>query len=166
MKLYELADQYEKLLNDIESGNIPEEAIGDTVEGLVGEINDKVDNIACLVKSLEADAKAIKEEVASMQARAKAKIATADRLRNYLEDQVKRLGGTMETPRNKIFFRKSSSVSIEDEEALIECCKQNNYTKAFTLKYEFAKDEIRKIINSGNEIAGASIVETARLQLK
>ena len=62
MKLYELSREYETLSNLWETGEIPDEAARDTLEGIAGEAEEKADNIACMVKNLNAEAKAMKEE--------------------------------------------------------------------------------------------------------
>ena len=60
MKLYELAQNYAQLLEMAEE--MESDALVDTLEALQGEIEEKAENIAKLVKNLEADAKIIKEE--------------------------------------------------------------------------------------------------------
>ena len=56
MNLYELGEMYQKLQDSIERGEIPEDAIEDTLNGLDEEIKSKSDNIACMVKNLESEA--------------------------------------------------------------------------------------------------------------
>ena len=48
MKLYEIAAEYQAFLDAVEAGEIPEEAIGDTLDGIVGEFDQKADNIAAI----------------------------------------------------------------------------------------------------------------------
>ena len=62
MKLYEIANEYLALVEAIENEEIPEEAVADTLEAMTAEIEDKADNIACLMKALNAEALAIREE--------------------------------------------------------------------------------------------------------
>ena len=62
MKLYEIKNTYLDFLARMESGEIPEEAVQDTLEGLEGVFEEKADNIACLIKTLNAEASAIKTE--------------------------------------------------------------------------------------------------------
>ena len=52
MKLYEIANDYLALLQAIDEGEIPEEAIADTLEAIEGEIEFKADNLACVLKTL------------------------------------------------------------------------------------------------------------------
>jgi hypothetical protein len=72
LHLYELTDQFKQLLEMMENPDIDPEAIADTMEGVQGELEGKVDGTICVIKSLEASAKAIKEEEARLSARRKA----------------------------------------------------------------------------------------------
>ena len=47
MKLYEIAEQHRQLLDLIKEGEIPEEAIADTLECVEGELNAKAESIIC-----------------------------------------------------------------------------------------------------------------------
>ena len=62
MKLYEISSQYNQFLQAVENGDIPIEAVSDTLEAIEGEFEDKADNIACLIKNKEAEMLAIKAE--------------------------------------------------------------------------------------------------------
>lgn len=56
MKLYELTNDYQQLLAMLDEENdFPPEAIADTLESISAEIEDKADNIACMLKSIDAD---------------------------------------------------------------------------------------------------------------
>ena len=62
MNLYEISVDYRRFQEQVESGEIPEEAIADTLEAIEGNFDDKVDSIACIIKSLLAEAKEINEK--------------------------------------------------------------------------------------------------------
>ena len=67
MKLYELATDFLTFMEAIENEEVPEEAIADTLESITLDIEDKADNIACLLKNLDAEITAIKAEETSLQ---------------------------------------------------------------------------------------------------
>ena len=48
MYLYELTDEYLKLLDAIDAGEIPDEAIEDTLAGIEGEIDEKIEALRAL----------------------------------------------------------------------------------------------------------------------
>ncbi len=60
--IYELADNYNTVLDMLYDENIDEEMILDTLEGIEGEIEDKADNYAKIIRELEARRDARKNE--------------------------------------------------------------------------------------------------------
>ena len=83
MKLYEIADNYRRFLEDFEESDLPPEVMADTLEAIEGEVQKKVIAIAAFIKETEADAKAIEDAIKAMQDRAKAKRNRADSLKAY-----------------------------------------------------------------------------------
>ena len=90
--LYELTAQYAELLNAIESEEIPEEAISDTLEALDGELDEKIDSVACIVKQLDSEAGAIKAEKAALAERQSVKEHQRDRLKDYIRQAMELAG--------------------------------------------------------------------------
>lgn len=118
--LYELTDELSRLLDAIALGDIPEEAIADTLEGVSGEFDEKCDNIACAIKNLRAEAALIKGEEENLAERRRKKERDADSLTKYLSAAMQKLGKMrLETSRNKIGFRTSCGVRLTDEVAFI-----------------------------------------------
>ena len=167
MKLYEIANDYEALIESIESGEIPEEAIADTLEGIEALLEDKADNIACLIKNIKADVQAIRAEELNLAERRKSKESQIERLTTYLSETLQRVGiSKMETVRNKISFRKSESVSVADEGAFIAWA-MGNHDDLLTYKDPtINKTAIKKALSSGEEIEGAVIENKLNIQIK
>ena len=92
--LYELSEQYQELLSMALDPDIDEEAIADTLEGLEGEIEDKADGYAKVMRNLEADASAIKAEIARLTERRKRIEANIDRMKRSLESAMRLTGKT------------------------------------------------------------------------
>lgn len=162
--LYELSAEYAAFLAAVEAGEVPEEAIADTLDGLSGEFAQKVDNIACIIKELNARAAAIKEEAARLCERQTAAIRRAESLKRYLADAMQRTGmKKLETPRNALSFRRSTSVYIPDEEGFkqrhIELCRQE-------IRVSIPKKEIGDRLRAGEQIEGAELRESQNLQIK
>lgn len=168
MTLYELASGYKNFLAAVENGEIPEEAIADTLEAMEGDITEKIDNIACVLKVLEAEELAIKAEEDRLAQRRKAKANTKDRLKTYLSDMLIALGKTeFETARNKITFRKTpGKVVIADEGAFIEWASQYAAGLLTYGKPTINKTAVKAAIEDGIEINGAEIVVSQNIQLK
>lgn len=163
MRLYEISQQYIDFLSYLDANpDLPPEAIADTLEAIEGEFDLKADNIACIIKDLDAEAAAIKAEEAALKERRIAKENRADRLREYLAANMQKLGKSkLETARNVIGFRKSTSVEIKDEETF-----KQNFPQYCRTKIEIAKSEIAKLLKSGIEVEGAELRENQNLYVK
>lgn len=85
MRLYQLTEQYEEIINLLYDGETDEQTILDTLESIEGEIEDKADNYAKMIKSMLADAEAIKKEEERLHSR-----------RTSLENRVKWLKDTLQ----------------------------------------------------------------------
>lgn len=164
MTLYEISEEYKTFLDMVETGEIPEEAVGDTLEAIQGEFNEKADNVACMIKNLLAEADALKVEKSALDSREKSKRAKADRMKTYLSESMKKLGiWKLETARNALSFRKSTSLYIQDEEDFkqrhMDLCKKE-------IVITIPKSEITKLLKSNEEISGAELRENQNLQIK
>ena len=166
MKLYEIANDYLALMQAIENDEIPEEAIADTLEAIVAEIEDKADNIACLLKNIDADIVAIKAEEARLAERRKVKENSAERIKQYLSDVLQSAAiDKVETARNRITFRKSESVEL-DEGAFVAWAMENNNDLLTYSAPKANKTEIKKALKGGAEIVGAQLVSKNNIQIK
>ena len=112
MNLYLLTDEFEQAaiaLNEmVEAGEIDEEAMADTLEGLAGDIEEKSISLACYVKNIDALSGAIREEEKRMAERRRSYEKHSDRLKNYLLENLKRCDlKAVESPLFKISIRKN-----------------------------------------------------------
>lgn len=165
MKLYELANDYAALLQAIENDEIPEEAIADTLEAIKGEIEIKADNIACLLKNTEAEIKAFKEEEARLAERRKTKERVYERCKLYLSDMLLRTNVlNVETVRNKIGFRKSEAVEVDD--SFVAWAKEECPCLLTYAEPKANKTEIKKALKEGQAIEGAKLVVNQNIQIK
>ena len=168
MKLYELTDEYKSLMQMLDDDtDIPAEALADTLESIASEIEVKADNIACMLKNLDADIAAIKAEEARLAERRKSKQASYDRIKQYLSDELQKADlSKIETARNKISFRKSESVEIADEGDFIRWAEVNRDDLLTYAEPKVNKTAIKAAIKEGANIVGAQIVEKQNIQIK
>lgn len=166
MKLYELTNDYLAFLEAIENDEIPEEAIADTLEAITACIEDKADSIACMLKNLDAECAAIKAEEARLAERRKAKERQHERIKQYLSETLQRAGlDKIETARNRITFRKSESVEV-DEEAFIKWAEINRDDLLTYSAPKINKTEVKKALKDGIEIVGAELRIKNNIQIK
>lgn len=92
--LYELTNNYETILNMLYQDDIDEKMIFDTLESIEGEIEDKADNYAKIIKELEAKQNARKEEAKRLTDSAKVFENRVKALKNNLFNAMKETGKT------------------------------------------------------------------------
>ena len=164
MKLYEIKDLYMRFCEMVENGEIDEDAIADTLESIDGEFEDKADNIACLIKTWQAEAEAIKAEEKALAERRKVKENQINNLKTYISNTMQTLGKTkIETARNVLSFRKSTALNISNEEWFMQ--KYPELVKTEIVK-SIPKKEVTDLIKAGQEFVGAELVERMNLQIK
>lgn len=123
--------------------------------------NEKLEAVALYIKSLEAEAEAMKAEAKKLLDRREAKERKAERLRSYISNSMQALGDTkLETAKVALSFRKSESVDVY-EPALLPA----EYTKTKTTVTP-DKTAIKAAIKAGQEVAGATLEIKQNLQIK
>jgi hypothetical protein len=82
--LYVIAAEYRDAAHKLADLDLDAETIADTLESLSGELEAKAQSVGFMVRSIEADAAAMKEWAKTATERAKAAEGRADALRDYL----------------------------------------------------------------------------------
>lgn len=166
MRLYELTSDYIALMEAIDAGSIPEEAIADTLEAITGSLEEKADSIACLLKDMDAEIAAIKAEEDRLKDRRVQKQNAYVRLKEYLSDSLIRAGMTkVETARNKITFRKSEQV-VCDDVAFLEWAIENRDDLLTYAKPKANLTAIKEAIKQGTEVVGVELRVNQNIQIK
>jgi chromosome segregation ATPase len=161
MKLYELVGQYNELQAMIEDGEIDEQALADTLESIEGEIEVKADNIARLVKNLEAEEEAFKTEQDRL-ARKKQSISNKiTSIKGYLFQQMTAIGkdkikGTIFTV--ALQNNPPSLLVAEDAEIPMKYWKQ--------IEPVVDKRLLLEDIKAGEQIEGVSLQQTKGLRIR
>jgi len=157
MRMYELVGMYNELLEmDLDDG-----VFYDTLEGLEGDIEDKVDNIACIIKELNADVEAIKKEEKRLADRRAAKENKARRLKAYLHQSMCAMDkNKIETARNLISIRKNPAKVV-----LVDDFYNEDYAEVIeTVKID--KNKIKEDLKAGKVVEGAKLEQGTSLNIK
>ena len=93
-RLYELKENYRQVADMLYEEEIDEQCILDTLESIEGEIEDKADNYAVIIKELLADAEVCKQEKLRLEARQKSFETRAKFLKDRLEEVMRETGKT------------------------------------------------------------------------
>ena len=164
MKLYEIADAYKGLEELFDVDELDYETLNDTLEAIDGAFEVKADNIATFIKSKQANAKAIKDEIGNLKARMDRENDSVDYLKKYLSDLMLETGNKkIETPRNVISFRKSTSVYIENEDAFTVL--HPGFLKTKT-EISINKKAVADQLKEGKIIKGAELKSKQNIQIK
>jgi len=163
MKLWEIKDEIEKCFSetvDEETGEILSEVNLQYLEELQMAFDDKVDNICCLIKNMDAEVKAFKTEEANLKKRRMAKESASQRLKDYLKAILN--GQKFESVRSKISYRSSKSTEVDMDLFM------NNKDYDLYVKTEITpnKTAIKKALEDGKELIGAEIVENQSMIIK
>ena len=139
---------------DMETGEIIDPA---RLDELQMDRDTKIENIACWIKNLYADAEAFKTEKQSFADRQKAAENKAESLKKYLTNYL--AGQKFSTPKVAISFRKTSSVNVTDISQLPE-----EFLKFADPTPD--KTAIKNAIKAGTTVTGAEIVEGQSISIK
>ena len=168
MKLYEISENYRAFMAAVDAGEIPEDAVADTLDGIEGEFEVKADNIACLIKELRLEAQAIKEEADNLYVRQRQKQAAADRIARYLQAHMQAMGkGKIETARNRITIKKNPvSCKILDEDTVLGFLQLHGMADCYKQETTIKKRELLMRLKDGDEIPGAELDVSERIEIK
>lgn len=164
MTLYEINEELRETLDfleiDEETGEVISFVDIDRLNELNLERDKKLEGIALYAKELMVEIDALKEEVETLRNRVKTKTNKLERLKNYVSFILTSNGDVrFESPKAVLSFRKSKIVQIDEK---------NLPKQYFVKKVEFSPDkmEIKKLLESGKKIRGASLIEKQNLQIK
>ena len=156
--LYELAETERELLELLESDDIDEQTIADTIEGL--DIGGKLEDYCRVIRQLEADSKAFKEEADFYTAKQKRAENSVKRMKSGILHYMSVTGKTKANAGLfKLSVRESKTVNIIDEDLLPREFKIEQLPK-------IDKVGIRKALMNGVEVEGAEIQINLSLQVK
>ena len=162
MQLYRIANGIKNCFkvdeNAVINGETGEVFDADYLDQLKMKKEAKVDNIACWIKELEAEAEALKKQEEGFAVRRKRAERRAASLKDYLTFWVG--GENLKLKRSEVRWRKSTSVTIMDENAIPETFKKQKITEVVD------KAGIKDALKKGNFVDGAVLTEKQNIQIK
>lgn len=159
MTLYEINAAMEAAMMDAidtETGEILDGEMAERFEQLSIDRDTKIENIACMIKNLRAEAEALKVEKLAFAARQKVAESKADSLTKYLASVLD--GEKFSSVRAKVTWRKSESVQIED----ITKIPADYVTYTPTAD----KTGIKASLKAGGEVPGATLVTNQNMVIR
>lgn len=152
----DLAMEMKKLQELAEDGELTQEMIADTLEGLEGMLGDKLDATMSVVRDFLANVDKCDSEAKRLAERKKMWNNQAEVLKKYILDCMVTAGGkSVKTATNTFSVRKGSQrLIIDDEEQL-----PDEYVESYTeIVNKVKNDELKKALIAGiEEIKGAHL---------
>ena len=87
--LYDITGRALMLMDMADDEDIEEDVLKDTLEGIEGEYDDKIEAYCKVIKNLEGDAKAFAEEIKRLQGKKKCIENNIDRMKKTMFDSLK-----------------------------------------------------------------------------
>lgn len=153
-------------------------ALDDLVDPDTGEIFDyeafislsmereqKIENVAVMIKNLTAEAALIKAEEASLKARREPTERRAARLKDYLAQFLN--GEKFDCPRASLSFRKSTALNVTDLKSAAEWLEgHGHFDMVVRDAPKLDKRAVSMLVKSGEEVPGVSLEERNSLQVR
>lgn len=94
MRLYELTEEYLVFQDMIYDPEVEEQVLKDTMEAVLGEIEEKADGYAKIILGMKADIEKLQEEEARLYSRRKQLESRSKFLKDTLEENMRAIGKT------------------------------------------------------------------------
>jgi arginine utilization protein RocB len=160
--LYKMSQDFQSVMQFLEEHDeiLPEQLAA--LIGLETNIQDKSINIGALILNLESEDQAINEAQQKLSHRQRRTRNRIETLREYLKANLERCDiSEIRSPLFDIKIKKNPcSVLIENASLL-----PHNFIKIEKIE-KIDKEEIKKALKDGQEVAGATLKSTTRLEIK
>ena len=155
--LYELTDQYKMLQNFIEENNV--EGFELALSQIKGEIGEKLEGYAMVLKNIESDITGIKSEEKRLADRRKSMESNIARIKENVTDTLLTVeGNRVKTEKFTFSFRKSTSVQIENDAVIPP--------QFIKVEKTISRSDLAKALKAGEQIEGAQLVENQSLSIR
>ena len=153
-----MLDQDVEELVDMETGEIL------SLDALQMEREQKLENVACYIKNLTADADALKAEKDALAKREQAARKKIDSLKKYPTDNLH--GEKLTTTRAAISFRRSEAVELVNPDLFVVWAAENHNSLLTYKQPEPNKTAIKQYLKAGGALPGAALVERQNISIK
>ncbi|MFB3175141.1 siphovirus Gp157 family protein [Staphylococcus pseudintermedius] len=158
--LFDLNQNELAILEMLENEELSFDDVKDTLDAIKDEQKRKYDAMQKMILSLKGDINTLKERETALKKRRKSYENKIKSLRNYMLASMKSKSETkFKTEEFTYFINKTDSTQIDDENAIPDKYKTPQLPK-------IDKEQIKKDIKAGIEVAGASLVENESLGVR
>lgn len=163
MTIFQISKEIEDLLDTVdENGEISEESISKVME-LQQAKDEKLENTACWIVNLKAEAKALREQEIILAERRQALERKIERVSRFLQDA---LGGEKLANESRVCvsYRKTKVADYDDD--FIDWCMDNMKTEFLSFKDPTVDRVALKNYLKEHELDNARIVESVSMSVK
>lgn len=154
--LYELSNQFAMIQQLIEDGA---EGFEQALADIKGEISEKLDGYAMVIKNVESDIAGLKAEEKRLSERRKAMENNVVQMKERMADTLKTVDGQrLKTEKFTFSFRKSTSVKVKDESVIPP--------QFIKVEKTISRAELAKALKNGEHIEGAALIENQSLSIR
>ena len=160
-KLYELAQNYNNVMELMDNPDLPQEVIQSALNSINEDIETKAENICKMIKSLDADAAALKEEESRLNNRRKTIENRAVNAKGYLSEAMLATG--KEKIKGKLF-----TISMQNNPPSVDVTDARVIPMAYYVEQEpkLDKKSLLDALKQGAWIPGAVLKQTKGLRIR
>lgn len=161
MTLYQLTDNFKQVLEMAQDPSIDPQAIADTLEGIGGEIEDKADGYAKVIKELETDSDKLTAEITRLTDRKKA-------LQNNIKRMKESLTAAMQATGKIKFKTDLFSFNVQKNPPTLVIDDENNIPTEYYIQQEPKLDTaaIKELLKSGKEVGFAHLEQGEGVRIR
>ena len=158
MNLFELTEDYLKLLQLAEDPETDPEALADTMEGIEGALEDKLDSYAYVLSSLDGDINTVDTEIKRLQDIKKSLVNNKDSIKKNMYSSMVALDmRKIKTAKHQFTIAKNGGkLPVVIYDGITPEFVPEEYR---VTKYDFDKDAIRAALENGDFIPFAELGE-------
>lgn len=160
--IYNISSELEEIFNKIEDneGDMDEE-MSTSLTITQQELENKGIQYGFKVMSINSENEQIDAEIERLQKIKKRNVSLETKLKDILSTTMQHFGiDELKTPTLRVFFRKSESVDIEDENLI------DKKYKVEETKYKVDKKLIKEALKNSEIVVGAKLNNTPKIQIK
>ena len=165
MNIYDIDKRIQACL-DMDTDELVDMETGEifSLDALQMEREQKLENVACYIKNLTADADALKAEKDALAKREQAARKKIESLKKYLTDNLH--GEKLTTTRAAISFRKSEAVEIANQDVFVVWPSECHNSLLTCRAPEPNKTAIKQFLKAGGSLPGVALVERLNVAIK
>lgn len=167
LTLYQISAEYRAAADTLAELDLDEQTLADTLESINGDLTVKAQNVAFVIKNLESAAEQIAVAVEHMNARAQALEKRAERVREYLLQNMQMAGvQKIECPYFKLAVRENPPKVLVDDERQVPMSYFTEPAPPPPPVPKLDKKLVKKAIEDGFEVPGCRLERGKRLEIK